>query len=235
MRPVDKGEKPYSSIKNYEEARPYLKDRLGEMCSYCEMNLDTGLAVEHIQPKSRYPKKECNWDNLLLACPNCNSTKKNTDINNTNIGDYLWPDKDNTFLALKYSEGGFVGVNPFLPKHIRDKAQKLIDLVELNRIILDVKKKKLDIRWLKRFEILGKAERAKARLAKFEGKGIDDLLRKEMVEAIEDMLEGYFSIWMTVFADDADMKRRIIDKFIGTAKDCFDENGNPVPRKGGQI
>ena len=49
------------------------------------------------------------------------------------------------------------------------------------------------------------------------------------------MVNEYFSIWMTVFADDVEMKRMIIEKFIGTASDCFDKDGNPVPRNNGQI
>lgn len=41
---------------------------------------------------------------------------------------------------------------------------------------------------------------------------------------------GFFSVWMTVFEDDADMRRRLILKFPGTdASGCFDRaNGSPV-------
>lgn len=229
MRPVDKGQCPYTSIGNYREARPYLIERLGELCSYCEMHLDFGLAVEHVQPKSRQPKKECEWDNLLLACGNCNPTKGDTDINDANIHDYLWPDMDNTFVALKYSEGGIVSVNEALPEEIKEKTWKLIQLVGLDKTP-DVSQDCSDRRWQNRCDAWNKAKRAKARLAKVEEKFNDDHnLREEIV----DLVEGYFSIWMTVFADDADMKRRFIDKFVGTAKDCFDEQGNPVPK--GQV
>jgi hypothetical protein len=40
---------------------------------------------------------------------------------------------------------------------------------------------------------------------------------------------------MHVFADDPDMRRRFIDAFPGTARDCFDTSGNPVNRPGGRI
>ncbi len=40
-------------------------------------SIATNLAVEHIQPKDdeRYPELEGSWDNYLLGCVNCNSTK----------------------------------------------------------------------------------------------------------------------------------------------------------------
>ena len=225
MRPVKKGRKPYISIKDYDEALPFLIDRLGELCSYCEMHLDSGLAVEHVQPKSLQKSKRCQWSNLLLACVHCNSTKGETDINSKNIKNYLWPHKDNTFFALKYSKGGCVCENHALSPSIQTKAKNIIKLVGLDKVPPNVSKK--DRRWHNRRETWDKAERVKQRLAKND--------TEEQRENIVDMVESYFSIWMTVFANDVDMKRRIINKFIGTAKNCFDKNGNPVSRKGGQI
>lgn len=225
MRPVDKGKSPYTSINNYQEARPFLIIQLGELCSYCEMHLDSGLSVEHVQPKSRQPEKACEWDNLLLACVNCNSTKKDTDINDANIHDYLWPDMDNTFLALKYSEAGIVGVNENLPLEIQEKAWRLIRLVGLDKTP-DTSEDYSDRRWLNRCEAWEKAKRAKDSLAKIESIKDNELFRKTLV----DNVDAYFSIWMTVFADDTDIKWRFIEKFTGTAKDCFDGAGNPLPK-----
>ncbi|MCW7555679.1 hypothetical protein NX722_24235 [Endozoicomonas gorgoniicola] len=44
-----------------------------------------------------------------------------------------------------------------------------------------------------------------------------------------------WSIWMTVFADDADMLNRLIQALPGAAQNCFDANGQPVTRPGGQL
>ena len=228
MRPIDKGESPYDSIKQYQEARPFLEERLGLLCSYCEMHLASKLEVEHVQPKSRHPEKICEWSNLLLACGNCNATKNDMDINDDNIHDYLWPDMDNTFLALKYSEGGIVSVNDTLPKEIQEKARRLIKLVGLDRVPPDVSMD--DNRWKERREAWKNAQREKIYLSSLPMKN-----QQTGREMIITMVNEYFSIWMTVFADDVEMKRMIVNKFIGTAKDCFDADGNPVPRKGGQI
>ena len=64
MRPVNRGPVPThhnGEPKRYTEyglARRDLIQRLGEFCSYCEMELDTSLAVEHIQPKEHRPHLE---------------------------------------------------------------------------------------------------------------------------------------------------------------------------------
>jgi hypothetical protein len=44
---------------------------------------------------------------------------------------------------------------------------------------------------------------------------------------------GYWSVWMTVFADDPEMRRRLIAGFKGTCAACFDANGDAVARAGG--
>jgi hypothetical protein len=49
------------------------------------------------------------------------------------------------------------------------------------------------------------------------------------------VLAGHFSVWMTVFADDAQMKLLLIQAFNNTAKNCFDELGRPINRSGGKI
>jgi len=111
MRPVERGPHPTDALgapvrfSQYAQARSALIDRLGEYCSYCEMHLDASLAVEHIQPKAVSPHLTLAWDNFLLACTNCNATKGDT---NVKLADYLWPDRDDTFHALRYGPGGQV-------------------------------------------------------------------------------------------------------------------------------
>lgn len=46
---------------------------------------------------------------------------------------------------------------------------------------------------------------------------------------------GFFSIWMMVFSDDTEIKNALIETFPGTSKECFDQNGMAIHRKGGRI
>lgn len=227
MRPINRGNPPVDAngqqikFSKYEEARPELIRRLGELCSYCEMHLDAGLAVEHIQPKNLQEDKKLLWENFLLACVNCNSTKGDTDINDSNIADYLWPDVNNTFLALKYTEGGVVEVNTDLPLVVQEKAQRLITLVGLDKNPSN-NSTGSDRRWENRFSEWEKANRAKTRLSQTD----TPLMREQIL----DTAESYFSIWMTVFSDDIAMQNALIQKFQGTASDCFDRDGHAKPR-----
>ncbi len=144
MRPVNRGIEPIDESGNkktfshYSEARSDLIDRLGEFCSYCEMHLDSALAVEHIMPKSEDPKKERDWNNFLLACPNCNSTKGKTNII---LDDYFWPHRDNTFMVLAYKEGGRITPSDSLNEQQRIKAQKTLDLTGFLKIKMMIKQK----------------------------------------------------------------------------------------------
>ena len=46
---------------------------------------------------------------------------------------------------------------------------------------------------------------------------------------------GFWSVWLTVFNDDVDMCRRLINAFSGTTTECFDDDTNVLPRPGGKI
>ena len=53
MRPVDKGESPYNTIKKYQDALPYLGEKIGYYCSYCEFPIKHVPEVEHVVSKSK--------------------------------------------------------------------------------------------------------------------------------------------------------------------------------------
>lgn len=237
MRPVVRGPRPMDEdgneiqYVNYQNARGELICRMGQFCSYCEMRLDTSLAVEHIQPKkpegavADIPEREQDWNNFLLACTNCNSTKGNTDVN---LDDYFWPDRDNTFLAFTYSEGGIINPSEELSDELKEKARATIILTGLDKRPSNYSKAS-DRRLLNRRETWEIAQESKHDLL--------DCDTPQMRGQIVRSVAGYWSVWMTVFKDDPDMLRRFIKAFPGTAEGCFDgENGYaPVERPGGQI
>jgi len=234
MRPLERGGCPKDNAgldiqyTNYANARGELIKRFGEYCSYCEMHLDASLAVEHVKPKKPpgaatvITARALAWDNFLLACSNCNSTKGNTDVN---LPDYIWPDSDNTFCAIQYAEGGLV---TSLPGTAQTKADALILLVGLDKTpdTADAS----DRRWFNRKEAWDMATRAKRRLANSN----TEAMKEQIVDTAQ--ANGFWSTWMTVFKDDADMCGRLLASFSGTAMTCFDAtNGHAaVARPGGQ-
>lgn len=214
---------------DYEDAKPYLLSRLGHFCSYCERRIATNLAVEHIQPKGlpQYEALEKKWDNLLLACVNCNSTKRDKDVL---LDQFYLPDRDNTFAAFDYQQDGTIHE---IPGDAMGK--RTLALTGLNKPIREVFDENgvrvaLD-RVADRMTVWGIALDSKAELAACPTDGIRRLI---VIAAIG---HGFFSIWMKVFDGDAVMRKMLIDGFgtgadyrgfAGTDKDCFDNQTLPV-------
>lgn len=142
-------------------------------------------------------------------CTNCNSIKSDK---NPGIGACTWPDKDNTSLAYTYSEGGIVEVAAGLSAAQDAVAKETMELVGLDRK-----------------EAWDKAERAKKRLAELD----NEAMRQQIADTC--VAGGYWSVWMTVFEGDSDMRQRFIDAMPGTAQDCFDANTQALSRPGGLV
>lgn len=213
MRPVLRGVAPQlNDFDPYDKAKPYLIGCLGLYCSYCERRIVTQLAVEHIQPKGGtygHPHLIGRWSNFLLACVNCNSTKKDKQVVLANV---LLPDRDNTFAAFTYLPDGTVKPAAILTLPQISLAEDTLALIGLD------KKSNADDRVQQRKEVWLVAEDLKADVDAHPG---NDAVRRGTVQAAK--AYGFFSIWMTVFSADPDMRNRLIDAFEGTrGSGCFD-------------
>lgn len=228
MRPVERGIAP-QIYNQYGDAIEDLTQRLGKYCSYCERHLPVSLAVEHVLPKDLHPQLERDWNNFLLGCTNCNSVKgaKTVEINN-----FLWPDRNNTFLPFVYFKGGFVRLSTDMNATQQAKAQALLNLVGLQRHQASdwEKPAKKDKRWQQREEVWMVAESCRE---KFEALN-QCTEAKELVLTVAQS-KGFFSVWMTVFNDYPEIKRRLVQLLPGTATDCFDQEAKPLNRPGSII
>lgn len=232
MRPVERGPWPTDAqgaeiqFANYQDARPELLKRLGYYCSYCEMNISNSSSVEHVQPKSFARGLERDWYNFLLACTYCQGCKIDTPVS---LSDHFWPELDNTFRAFVYDHQ-MVETSPALNAQHRIFAENTRVLVGLDRWpggpTAPTSK---DQRWRLRLAVWDIATESKNDLCQ----NNTEQMRKQIVRTA--VARGFFSIWMTIFANDPDMKIRLINAFPGTATNCFDAQGNPLPRPGGAI
>lgn len=227
MRPVERGADP-GPFEDYRDAARHLFERLGDYCSYCERQIETHLAVEHLMPKSHNPALRTAWNNFLLACTNCNSCKGDTPVN---LPDYLWPDLDNTMRAFEYRRGGIITATISLSATLAGKAKATIQLLGLDKDPGNPGREpnSSDRRWLRRQQAWNMAEYYRKLLEKKDS----EELRAAIVHIVTG--RGEFSIWWTVFHGDADMRRRLREAFVGTAHACFDCNESLVVRNGGQI
>ncbi|WP_256384098.1 HNH endonuclease [Photobacterium toruni] len=232
MRPVRRGSSPSSIDFNpYGNAKTDIISRIslgihkgkeiGFYCSYCERRIATNLAIEHIQPKkgphSRPDLKGC-WENFLLSCVNCNSSKSNKSV----FFDYFFfPDRDNTFLAFDYLPNGEV-----IPSECNSLVNKILASNTLSLLGLDKGSSDSDSiakdRISQRREIWATAQSS---LYDYEEDITNQAVKNLVVKCF--LATGFFSVWMTVFDKHSDMKNLFIDSISGTRDSgCFDYFGN---------
>ncbi len=248
MRPVRRNSSPQSTdYKDYKDAKTDIISRIskgsfngftrGMYCSYCERNIPTNFAIEHIEPqKGKFgrPGLVGRWSNFLLACVNCNSTKLNKSIF---FNYYLFPDRDNTFNAFTYFADGTIEPSAHLCIVNKVLAINTLELFGLDKAAIKSTDSNGNYiaqdRAGQRLEIWGIAEEAL----------IDyiDSPNKAVIKSIVNLMldKGFFSVWMTVFKDIPMIRNLFIDSITGTRESgCFDAKGNSNfkhPNKDGLI
>jgi uncharacterized protein (TIGR02646 family) len=230
MRPIERGKRPLDKkgnpivFRTYGDARGYLIERMGQYCSYCNQKLPASLAVEHVQPKDLNPELELEWNNFLLGCTNCNSTKGKKEVI---LSEFVWPDIHNTHKALKYNEDGTVEVNDNITDpDLRRKIQNLIDLVGLQKYpdTSDAS----DRRWKNRKDAFQKAALALRLYRSSDAKGAGEEAATLVAKWAPD--SGFFSIWLNTFEEYKEVKRELIKAFPGTAENAFDKGFKAINR-----
>ncbi|HEY5959684.1 MAG TPA: hypothetical protein VIV60_24180, partial [Polyangiaceae bacterium] len=94
QRELDAHEQPHTEVahawkqkdsrRNGQKAFEEVRSCLNQMapgrarCMYCEDS--HGTDIEHFWPKSGYPQWAFSWNNYLLACSECNSNNKRTQM-----------------------------------------------------------------------------------------------------------------------------------------------------------
>lgn len=209
MRRIDRGISPQENghpkrFSPYGKAKMDLIQRLGRYCNYCE-RIQCDLHVEHVVPKFHEPDWEEEWTNFLLSCVNCNSIKG--DRNSSRDG-YTWPDDDERWNPFHYLPDGLVKVAGDLTESNRLKAENLSNLVGLDRRPGHARLSPRDLRWRERREAWRTAAWALEQL----DHGSADV---EWVVRLA-KATGFWSVWMTIFADNLDLCRRLRNEFPGT-------------------
>ena len=232
MRPVERGNAPTDNngtvivFQAYGDARDPLIKKLGDYCSYCEVALHSTVHVEHVRPKSKHVALERTWTNFLLACDYCNPTKGDEDVV---LDEYYWPDTDNTARPFVYNLDRAPQRADWLDANQRVIAQRTLALTGLDREPGHAQLTPKDRRWFKRREAWGVALHERRKLTE------SDTPQQRDSAVHVAISRGFWSVWMQVFHDDYDMRRRLIAGFRGTAANCFDIDTQPVVRVGGRI
>lgn len=148
------------------------------------------------------------------------------------LQDYFWPDVDNTARAFIYGSAGTIRPNSSLPLDLVKKSLNSIALTGLDREPSEDLAKNpetTDKRWAERRSAWEIANHAKRRLRACDM----PVMREQIIDTA--VAKGFFSIWMTVFAEDIQMKQDLVAAFKGTATDCYDDTFTAIARKNGFI
>ena len=216
MRPVDKGKAPEIEFKCYQDAEPYLEERIGEYCSFCEFPIQHVPEVEHREAKAGGGDR-LNWANLLLSCKYCN-TRKGRIVGAGDKEKYLWPDEDDTFHAFLY-ESDIPKMNEaYLAskgQKLKSKAVNLFGLIQLDHVPISPKDK--DRRYSHRSEARNCALDNRAGWEKVKQSKEKDIYLKQIGQLAK--ATGFFSTWMEVFQNEPEVRDLLISVFKGTRKE----------------
>ncbi len=109
----------------HEDIRNALRVETKRKCAYCESRMEHVAPghVEHIIPKSVKPELVCQWTNLTLACPTCNTNKGN--YYNTTCA-LVNPYEDDPDAHLRW-------IGPMVEAVTHDRGRTTITRLKLNR------------------------------------------------------------------------------------------------------
>ena len=163
----------YKIKKDYSECKEILAEDFQELCGYCgkdRKNLLKQFQIDHFAPQSKFPERKNVYENLVLACPQCNRLKsdkwigENPDICNNRKEGFVDPAseeydkhlyrKDNGEIMYKTAVGKYI--YNLLKFNIRrtDIIWKIIKLNELKKKLKDkIEKEPEEATVMKFFEI----------------------------------------------------------------------------------
>ncbi|MCM1326340.1 MAG: HNH endonuclease [Bacteroidales bacterium] len=220
MRPINKGEAPNVKFYHYQDAEPYLEERIGAYCSYCEFPIQHVPEVEHKEAKSKGGSKLA-WTNLLLSCKYCNARKHDA-VDAGEKDKYIWPDEDDTFHCFVYS-GDIPQLNEdyLMTKEstVRERAKRLYEMIKLDNIPISPKDR--DRRYAERSCARHCAEKCRTGWQKVKKSAEREEYFDVMLELAK--AKGFFSVWMDVFQGDEEVRQGLISAFIGTRREYCEE------------
>ena len=112
----------------HPEIRSELELETNSKCAYCEARIShvAYAHIEHKLPKRKHPRLVCDWANLTIACPRCN----------TNKGEYDAPECPLLDPYIDDVEQAVVFFGPMALTRGGARAQATITRLDLNRMHL---------------------------------------------------------------------------------------------------
>ena len=128
---------------HWREFRGVLGSRSGDNCWYCERRclreVDDGgkvPTVDHFRPLNRFPELAYRWSNWIFSCRRCNEDNKEGNWPDTGYVDpsaNAEKERPERYFDYDASTGEIIPL-PGLPPEARERAQRTIDDLGLNKL-----------------------------------------------------------------------------------------------------
>lgn len=247
MRPIKLSDTPKlpdgttKRVSNYQSWRADLIAAYGDHCAYCNIPMSEKLEVEHVAAKVNPTVDPLDYQNLLLACGNCNREKSTKPYS---AATHVLPTIHNPLLFFDYIERtNNVGVFCCIPipsasltdaAHIK-MAEETIKCMGLDAINFskDKEEKAIDRRAIIRAEqqeVINTLRELWDETCNVPY--IPQRVIQLQVEVIADSFQtsGFFALYYKAFQDAPAVLSALRAAVAGTADDCWGANGEPLWR-----
>ena len=130
---------------SHETVRNALRRMQREKCCYCEIYITDwgpGRQVDHYRPKDKYRCLKYDWDNLLVACGECNHAKSNKFPKSLSKDPLILnpydpcddPEDHVDYLLRERKEIPIELEGSIIPKDDSPKGKKTIGILRLNKL-----------------------------------------------------------------------------------------------------
>lgn len=146
----------YIIQKDYTECKEILAEDFQQMCGYCGKDRKVLLKqfqIDHFAPKSKFPDKKNVYENLVLACPQCNRLKsdkwigENSEISNDGEKGFVDPADEEYNQHLYREDNGKIMYNTEVGKYMYNvlkfsirKTDLMWKIMKLNELKEELKK-----------------------------------------------------------------------------------------------
>jgi uncharacterized protein (TIGR02646 family) len=124
----------HARIEDVEQVRQALQATHDRQCAYCEAALEDRWHIEHLWPKSHYPQRTFDWENLFASCMRKNTcgTHKDQGGRPYDPADLIDPGREDPDDYLFFAQDGTAQPRVGLTARRLRRAEETIRVFNLN-------------------------------------------------------------------------------------------------------
>jgi hypothetical protein len=127
---------------NYQYYKPWLRDDFTFRCVYCLFreawypDRQSSFSVDHIVPQVSAPDRVCDYENMVYACTECNSAKRDVEVldpTRSPVGEHVRVRDDGSIEALTVEGKDLIEQLGLDRESLAQERRYYLDLIDLKR------------------------------------------------------------------------------------------------------